>query len=104
MSTRDLSARGIRDLVEDNITRLEDLEGGGSGSIKLFSGEDLSSHNSITAALAAAVQEFSFYIPDGKPGDLIAMKFGRVGGDVADTFTGVVEVGIMEATGIAWTV
>jgi hypothetical protein len=47
---------------------------------------------------------FTFSIPDALPGDVIAFKFGRVGGDASDTYTGSVDVGLIEADGYAWSV
>lgn len=52
----------------------------------------------------SAVVEFTFAVPDALPGDIIAFKFGRLGSSGADTFTGNIEVGLIEANGTAWSV
>lgn len=72
----------------------------------IISGSDTTSTRvtiSGTTSQSRTVQ-FEFSIPDTVAGNLIAFKFGRVGGDASDTYTGNIDVGLIEANGYAWTV
>lgn len=53
-------------------------------------------------ALQSRATVFTFSIPKAEPGDLIAFRFERVGGDVLDTYSGNVAIGLIEASARAW--
>lgn len=46
--------------------------------------------------------QFEFVIPDVVPGDVLAFHFVRDSTDAADTYTGAIDIALIEAVGFFW--